>query len=87
MNRPTQSLPHRPARVESELNTWHTCCSSFSISPARATIGPRTAYSIALMCGFSVSIVKILLDDDDEPLTAGEVMMDLEFGRKSDGEN
>lgn len=36
-----------------------TLCNSFSISVARMTRGPRTAYSIVLMHGFKLSIVMV----------------------------
>lgn len=38
-----------------------TCCSSFSNVDAKVSIGPRTAYSVFLMFGLSVSMVRSLL--------------------------
>ena len=38
-----------------------TCCSSFSNVDAKMSIGPRTAYSVFLMFGLSVSMVRSLL--------------------------
>lgn len=40
-----------------------TCLISFSISPARITNGPRTAYSILMTFGFIESNVSVFVDD------------------------
>lgn len=42
-----------------------TCLSSFSISPALITSGPRTAYSILITFGFNESNVSVRLVDVD----------------------
>ncbi len=44
-----------------ESRHMRTCDSSFSISAALITMGPRTAYSITLICGLSVSIDNTLV--------------------------
>lgn len=46
--------------VNQEISFSHTCWISFSISPARITSGPRTAYSILTIFGFIESNVNCL---------------------------
>lgn len=46
-----------------EVKSVVTCLISFSISPARITSGPRTAYSILITFGFIESNVNCLVDD------------------------
>lgn len=45
------------------LCSCRTCLISFSISPARITNGPRTAYSILITFGFIESKVNVFADD------------------------
>lgn len=53
------SLECRKRRKEAITKVINTCWISFSISPARITSGPRTAYSILITFGFIESNVNV----------------------------
>ena len=61
-HRGSQGAPVSLKRLHTfQASKLYTCSNSFSISAALVTIGPRTAYSIVLMLGLRVSMVRTLV--------------------------